>query len=98
MLLLKYVEFKKYILHVKLIVYYTVSCTCNVHFLNSTYFIINQFKSIKFSSFFCCWVYLDGGGPANSVDPVQNDLDLPSLPFRQHTHTSTDSKFRVFKF
>ena len=53
----KYVDFKKYILHVKLTVYYTVSFTCNIHFLNSTYFILNQFKSNKFSRFFCCWVY-----------------------------------------
>ena len=29
-------EFKKYILHVKLTVYYTVSFTCNIYFLNST--------------------------------------------------------------
>ena len=33
----KYVEFKKYILHVKLTVYYTVSFTCNIYFLNPTY-------------------------------------------------------------
>ena len=40
---------------------YTVSFTCNIHFLNSTYFIFNQFKSNKFSHFFfffffCSWV------------------------------------------
>ena len=40
---LKYVEFKKYILHVKLTVYYTVSFTCNIYFLNSTYIIFYQF-------------------------------------------------------
>ena len=38
-------------LHVKLTVYYTVSFTCNIHFLNSTYFIFNQFKSNKFFVF-----------------------------------------------
>ena len=37
---MKYVEFKKYILHVKLTVYFTVSFTCNIYFLNSTYFIL----------------------------------------------------------
>ena len=60
-----------------------------VHFSNSTYStcIFNQFKSNKCSSFFCCWVYLDRGGPANSVDPVQNDQDLPSLSFCQHILT-----------
>ena len=41
---LLYVEFKKYILHVKLTVFYTVSFTCNIHFLNPTYLIFNQFK------------------------------------------------------
>ena len=55
---IKYVEFKKYIFHVKQTVYYTVSFTCNIHFLNSTYFIFNQFKSNKFSHFFCCWIYI----------------------------------------
>ena len=40
---IKYVEFKKCILHVKLTVYYTVSFTCNIHFLNSTLF---YFQSI----------------------------------------------------
>ena len=50
----------KYILHEKLTVYYTVSFTCNKHFLNSTYFIFNQFKSNKVSHFFCCWVYKKG--------------------------------------
>ena len=38
--------------------YYTNSLTCNIHFLNSTNFIFNQFKSNKFSRFFFCWVYL----------------------------------------
>ena len=42
-----------------LLSYYTVSFSCNIHFLNSTYFIFNQFKSNKFSRFFCCWVYFD---------------------------------------
>ena len=51
LLKIKLVEFKKYILHVKLTVYYTFS----LHFLNSTYFIFNHFESIKLS--FCCWVY-----------------------------------------
>ena len=46
-------EFKKYILHVKLTVYYTVSFTCNIHFLNSTHFVFNQFKKNKFSCFSC---------------------------------------------
>ena len=31
------------LLHVKLTVYYIVSFTCNIRFLNSTYFIFNQF-------------------------------------------------------
>ena len=31
---IKYVEFKKYMLHVKLNVKYTVSFTCNIYFLN----------------------------------------------------------------
>ena len=53
-----FVKFKKYILHVKLTVYYTVSFTCNIYFLNSTFFIFNQFKNNKFSHFFCCWVYM----------------------------------------
>ena len=35
----------------------TISFTCNIHFLNPTHFIFNQFKSDKFSSFFCCWEY-----------------------------------------
>ena len=34
-------------------VYCTVGFTCNIHFLNSTYLIFNQFKN-KFSRFFCC--------------------------------------------
>ena len=38
-------------LHVKLTVLYTVSLTCNIYFLNSTYFIFNQFKSIEFPRF-----------------------------------------------
>ena len=42
---IKYFEFKKYILPVKLTLYYTVSFTCNIHFLKSTYFIFSQFKS-----------------------------------------------------
>ena len=59
---IKYVEFKKYILHVKLTVYYTVSFTCDIHFVNSTFFyIFNQFKSNKFGRFFCCWVYINWG-------------------------------------
>ena len=56
---LRYVEFKKYILRVKLSVYYIVSFTCNIYFLDSTYFIFNQFKSNKFSRFFCCCVYFE---------------------------------------
>ena len=43
-----------YILHS--IRYY--SFTCNIHFLNSTYLIFNQFKSNKFLLFFCFWIYL----------------------------------------
>ena len=35
--IIKYVEFKKYLLHVKLTVYYTISFTCNIHFLKLTY-------------------------------------------------------------
>ena len=31
---------------------------CIKYFLNSTYFIFNQFKSNKFSGFFCCWIYI----------------------------------------
>ena len=57
LLKIKYVEFKKCMLHVKLTVFYTVRFTCNRHFLNSIYVIFNQFKSNKFSRFFCCWVY-----------------------------------------
>ena len=49
---IKYVEFKKYILHIKLTVYYTVSFTCNIYSLNSTYLVFNQIKSYKFSRFF----------------------------------------------
>ena len=45
-------------LQVKLTVYYAVSLTCNIYFLNSTYVIFNQFKSNKFSRFFFCWVYI----------------------------------------
>ena len=41
---IKYVEFKKCMLNVKLTVYYTVSFICNIHFLNSTYFTFNQLK------------------------------------------------------
>ena len=50
---IKYLEFKKYILHVKLTVYFTVSFTCNI-FLEFDIFIFNQFKSNKFLHFFCC--------------------------------------------
>ena len=39
---------------------YTVSFTSNMYFLNSTYFIFNQFKSNKFSRFFCCFHMLLG--------------------------------------
>ena len=35
-------------LHIKLSVYYTVSFMCNTYFLNSTFFIFNQFKNNKF--------------------------------------------------
>ena len=56
-LIKKYVEFKKYVLHVKISVYYIVSFTCNIHFLKSTYFIFNQFKS-KFSRFFLSFFLL----------------------------------------
>ena len=34
---------------VKLTVYYTVSFACNIHFLNSTYLIFNQFKKQLFT-------------------------------------------------
>ena len=57
MIHVKLFDFKKYMLHVKLTVYYTVSFTCSIYFLNSMYFIFNQFKRNKFSRFFCCWVY-----------------------------------------
>ena len=43
-------EFKKYILHVKLTVWNTVSFTRNIHFLKSAYFIFNLFKSNKLFS------------------------------------------------
>ena len=56
----KYVEFKKCVLHVKLTIYYTVSFTCNRHFLNSTYFILNQFKSNKISLFFLLFFFAAG--------------------------------------
>ena len=46
---LKYVELKKYILHVKLTVYYTVSFTCNINFLNSTYILFSI--KLKVTSF-----------------------------------------------
>ena len=36
-------------LHVKLIVYYTVSFTCNIQFLNSTYFVFINLRAIAFS-------------------------------------------------
>ena len=49
---IKYIEFKKCMLHIKLTVYYIVGFTCNIHFLSSTYFIFNQFKSITFSRSF----------------------------------------------
>ena len=49
-------------LHVKLTVYYTVSFTCNIHFLNSTYFIFNQFKINKFGvSFAAGYIYQYNG-------------------------------------
>ena len=35
-------------LQVKLTVYYTVNFICNIHFLKSTYFIFNTFKSNRF--------------------------------------------------
>ena len=44
----KYVEFKKYILHVKLTVFYTVSFTCNIYFMNLTYFISINLKVTSF--------------------------------------------------
>ena len=46
-------------LQVKLTVYYTFSFTCTIHFLNSTYFISNRFKSNKLSRFFYCCIYID---------------------------------------
>ena len=55
---IKYVEFKKCALHIKLTVYYTAGFTCKIHLLNSTYFIFNQFKSNKVSRLFCYWIYL----------------------------------------
>ena len=45
---INYVEFKKYLLHVKLTVYYTVSFTCNIHFLTSTYFILINLRVTSF--------------------------------------------------
>ena len=39
-------------LHVKLTVYYTVSSTCNIYFLNSTYSIFNQFKGKNIRGYF----------------------------------------------
>ena len=53
-----YVTCKTNCIVVKLTVCYTVSFTCNIYFLNSTYFIFNEFKSSKFSRFFYCWVYI----------------------------------------
>ena len=50
--IIKYVELKKYILHVKLTIYYTVSFTCNVHFLNSAYFISINLKVTSFRVYF----------------------------------------------
>ena len=47
---IKHVKFKKCLLHVKLTVYYAVSLSRNIYFLNSTYFIFNQFKN---NEFFC---------------------------------------------
>ena len=44
-----------YTLYVKLTVYYIVGFTCNILFLNSAYFIFNQFKSNKF---FACLLLL----------------------------------------
>ena len=55
---IKYVEYNKYMLHVKLTVYFTVSFTCKIFFLNSTYFIFHQFKSNEFSRFFFCGAYI----------------------------------------
>ena len=56
---IKYVKFMKYILHVKLTVYHTVSFTCNIYFLNSTYFIFNQFKITNFRvSFAVGYIYI----------------------------------------
>ena len=49
---IKYIELEKYILHVKLTVYYTVSFTDNIYFLNSTDFIFNHFKCNRFTRFF----------------------------------------------
>ena len=39
-------------LHVKLIVNYTVSFTCNIHFLNSTYYISINLKVTSFRVYF----------------------------------------------
>ena len=53
-------------LHVKLTIKYTVSFICSMHFLNSTNFISNQFKSNKFLCFFCC----SSQGISSNCQPV----------------------------
>ena len=85
---IKYVKFKKYILHVKLTVYYTVSFIYNIYFLNSTYFIFNQFKSTKFSRFFCCWVYYFWPEDMGFIKIKMTKMNLFSLFCFQFQHVA----------
>ena len=75
---IKQVEFKKCMLQVKLTVYYTFSFTCNIHFLNSTYFISNQFKSNKLSRFFYCCIYIDIVSFCSHIVSIKSNLKCRS--------------------
>ena len=77
---LKYVEVEKYMLHVKL------CFTYNIYFLNSTYFIFNQFKSKTFPCFCCCWVY-----NMNTAVSVFLTIRVNSDKFADNMNSQTDS-------
>ena len=54
---IKYLEFKKYLLHVKLTVFYTVSFTCNIYFLNFKKYILHVKLTVFYTVSFTCNIY-----------------------------------------
>ena len=59
-------------LHVKLTVYYTVSLTCNIYFLNSTYFIfLIHLKLISFRVTFAAgYIFNTYQNPIQAIGPL----------------------------